>query len=210
MKRTALVIMMTLSLLSMMAQKETVRVDFQGAQPTIVDFLSAYLYTIPDANDLDECDVESVALYDGLRTAFLYQGEGIELHEGETLTIDQKNGYLLYELRRDEYLSRIQMCFWNESDGKHKLFACIRETFMNGRYVCGQFDNQEFYRYDNATKTMRSCSAEDIGIDAAYTMGGPLSFSLPRTGKDITVTQWNDKGKTREKQLKWNGHGFNF
>ena len=202
---------MALSVFSMMAQDEIVRVNFQGAGPTITDFLSAYINTIPDVNDLDECDVESVAFLHSLRRAYLYQCEGIELEEGEILTIDQKNGYLLYEQRHDEYLSKIEMCFWNESDRKHKLFACTRETYMNDRYVCGQFDNREFYRYSNSSKTMTPCSAEDIGADAAYSVveNSFISFSLPRTGKDITVTYWYDSGK-KERRLKWNGHGFGF
>lgn len=203
---------MVLSVCSIMAQEETVRVDFQGAQPTITDFLSAYLSTIPEVNELEECDVESVALPHGLRRAYLSQVRGIELEEGESLLIDQKNGYLLYERRYDESLSRIEMCFWNERDRKHKLFACIRESYMNGRYVCGQFDGREFFRYNNATKTMRSCSDEEIGLDATYDVveNSFVSFNLPRTGKDITVAWWNEKGKVKEKTLKWNGHGFNF
>lgn len=213
MKRTSLAIIIALSVFTMMAQEETVRVDFKGAGPTITDFLSAYLNTIPDVNDLEECEVEGVALLHGLRRAYLYQVEGIELEEGETLTIDKKNGYLLYEWRYDdENLSKIEMCFWNERDGKHKLFACFRETYSNGRYVCGQFDDREFFRYNNATKTMTPCSAEDIGVDAAYDVleNSFISFDLPRTGKDITVAWWNEKGKIKEKSLKWNGHRFNF
>lgn len=212
MKRASLAIIMILSVLSMMAQDKTVRVESQGAQPTITDFLSAFFNTIPSDNEIEECDVESVAFLHGLKRAYLCQSKGLELEEGETLIIDKKNGYLLYEQRSDEYLSKIEMCFWNESDRKHKIFACIRESYMNGRYVCGQFDFRQFYRYNNATKKMTSCSAEELGTDAVYRVveNAFISFSLPRTGKDITVAWWSEKGKIKEKQLKWNGHGFNF
>lgn len=212
MKRASLTIIMILSVLSMMAQDATVRVKSQGAGPTITDFLSAYLSTIPDDNELEECDVESFAFLHSLRSAYHRQGQGLELEEDETLTIDQKNGYLLYEQKYGEYLIRIEMCFWNESDHKHKIFACIRQTYMNGRYISGQFDNREFYRYNNATKRMILCYAEDIGADAAFGVveDASYSFSLPRTGKDITVAWWNEEGKIKEKLLRWNGHGFNF
>lgn len=34
------------------------------------------------------------------------------------------------------------------------------------------------------------------------------SFSLPRSGKDITVTLWMTDGTQQQQQLKWNGNGF--
>ena len=209
MKKLSLAIIFLCASLALAAQ-DAIRVNFQGAQPTITDFLLAYLNTISDVNDLDECDMEGVAMYDVLRTAFFCQNEGIELDEGETLTIDKKNGYLLFELRYDDDVSRIEMCYWNEADGRHKLFACVRETYSNGRYVCGQFDNWEFFRYNNATKTMLPYDSEETGIDAAYCMGdnGFYSFKLPRTGKDIIVTKWNIDGTKQQKTLKWNGYKF--
>jgi hypothetical protein len=36
------------------------------------------------------------------------------------------------------------------------------------------------------------------------------SYALPRTGKDITVTQWDKNGKKTQKTLKWNGSGFSY
>lgn len=36
-----------------------------------------------------------------------------------------------------------------------------------------------------------------------------ISYALPRSGKDITVTSWLD-GRTTQRILKWNGHGFSF
>ena len=35
------------------------------------------------------------------------------------------------------------------------------------------------------------------------------SYGLPRVGKDITVTKWNEAtGKKTKRILKWNGRGF--
>ena len=34
------------------------------------------------------------------------------------------------------------------------------------------------------------------------------SFSLPRSGKDITVILWMSNGTQQQQLLKWNGNGF--
>ncbi len=205
---------MAFSMLAMFAQEEAIRVDFIGKQPTIRDFLQAYLQSLPDINDLDECDVEGMHLLEDFRHTVLYQGEGIALEPSEKLEIDLKNGYVCYEQRHEGELSRIEMCYWNESDGKHKLFACVRQTFDNGWYVAGQFDDMEFFRYNNATKTMKGISHEEIGVDAvneeSSNMNVLRSISLPRKGKDIEVTWWDKNGECGASLLKWNGHGFNF
>ena len=200
-------------MLAMFAQEEAIRVDYTGNRPTIKDFLQAYLQSLPDINDLDECDVEGMYLLENLRLAVLYQGEGIALEPNEKLEIDLKNGYACYEKRNESSLSRIEMCYWNESDGKHKLFACVRQSFDNGWYMAGQYDGTQFYRYNNATKTMRGISNEEIGIDAVYEESSNMSvlgsISLPRKGKDIQVTWWDNNGECGGTVLKWNGHGFN-
>jgi hypothetical protein len=104
---------------------------------------------------------------------------------------------------------RIEMCFWNESDRKHKLFAYNVACFTNDKYSAGQFDGLTFYRYDNGSKKMTPC--HDTGFDVVYGTddGAWISYELPRTGKDITVTSWYDDGK-KQKRLKWNGHRFSF
>ena len=80
-----------------------------------------------------------------------------------------------------------------------------RWSFENGKPTMGQFDVLNFYRYDNATKKMSWC--ETPGFDVEYLN---KSYALPRTGKDITVTTWEDNGKQTRKTLKWNGRGFNY
>ena len=214
MKRLSIVVIMAFSMLAMFAQEEAIRVDFTGKQPTIKDFLQAYVQSLPDINDLDECDVEGMQLLEDFRHAVLYQGEGIALEPSEKLQIDLKNGYVCYEQRHERELSRIEMCYWNESDGKHKLFACVRQSFDNGWYVAGQYDGMEFFRYNNATKTMKRISTEEIGVDAVSEESGNMgvlsSISLPRKGKDIEVTWWDKNGECGASPLKWNGHGFNF
>jgi hypothetical protein len=72
----------------------------------------------------------------------------------------------------------------------------------------------EFFRYNNATKTMKRISTEEIGVDAVSEESGNMgvlsSISLPRKGKDIEVTWWDKNGECGASPLKWNGHGFNF
>ncbi len=213
MKKTTLAFIMVLSVFTMMAQNETIRVKYQGSSPKIGDFAKAYLSSIPSAKEADDCDQEGLYMYDAMKQAMSRQSKGLPLRKNEKLTIDSKNGYILYEFRYDvEEVSRIEMCYWNMTDGKHKLFACVRQWFVNGIFRCGQYDSRNFYRYSNATKTMRNCSPADIGIDKAPIMEDDnyISFTLPQTGKDIIVKWWKDNRKLKEKKLKWNGRRFSF
>ncbi len=215
MKRTTLAITMVLSVFTMMAQDETIRVKYQGSSPKIGDFAKAYLSSIPSADKVDDCDQESVYMYDAMKLAMSRKSKGLPLRKNETLTIDTKNGYILYEFRHgDENMTRIEMCYWNMKDGKHKLFACVRQYFDHGWYTPGQYDDMEFYRYKNASKTMKKISKEEIGVDAvneeSSNMSVLSSISLPRKGKDIEVTWWDKNGECGSSMLKWNGHGFNF
>ena len=95
------------------------------------------------------------------------------------------------------------MCFWNEADKKHKLFAYSNWSYFNGHPELGQFDALAFYRYDNATKTMEYTLTP--GFDVTYENG--TTYSFPRVGKDIKVNKW-DGGMKNQTTLKWNGHGF--
>ena len=203
MKRLSLAIVFICCTLAVAAQEEGFRVNYQGAKPTIKDFACAYLASL--FVDVEECDREGLGMYASLQESIKRQDKGLPLEANRTLTIDLKNGFLVYEEKQDEYLMRIEMCYWNEADGKHKLFACNRWSFENGKPMTGQFDVLNFYRYDNATKTMSWC--ETPGFDVEYL---DKAYALPRTGKDITVTTWDKNGKKTQKILKWNGHGFSY
>ena len=203
MKRIALAIVFACCTLAVAAQ-ENFRVDYQGARPTIKDFVKAYLTSML-SEEVEECDAEGLNLYRGLQDAITCREKGLPLEENVTLTIDVKNGFLVYEVKFDENFSRVEMCYWNESDGKHKLFADNRWSYYsNGKPLTGQYDSFLFFRYDNATRMMEEC--ETPGFDVEYFN---KAYTLPRTGKNIIVTTWHDNGKTSQKTLKWNGHGFN-
>ena len=208
MKRFSLTIIIALCVMAMSAQ-DAIRVNYKGASPTISDFVSA-LVASRDNDDDEECVDEA---FNAIAYAWEQYHKGLPLEEGQTLTIDEKNGYVLYEYRSEyesiEHLVKIEMCYWNEADGKHKLLAYNVACFTNGKYSAGQFDGLYFYRYNNATKKMTWC--DDLkGLEAVYDYDVCHSFALPRKGKDITVTFWYENGKKTEKALKWDGHRFSF
>lgn len=208
-KILSLVLIFICSTLAVSAQ-ESIRVKYQGAQPTISDFAWAFLSS--DDNDEEEdCTDES---FNAIRAAWENHRKGLPQEEGVTLTVDQKNGFVLYEYKSEyegvKHVVRIEMCYWNESDGKHKLFAYNVSCFRNGVCSPGQFDGLLFYRYNNATKKMSMWN--DVGFDVEYgTNDGDdvayITYALPRTGKDIILTTWYKRGK-QQKTLKWNGRRF--
>ena len=204
MKRLSLAIIFVCCTLGLAAQN-AIRVNYQGASPTISDFVWAFL-SASDPDDEDDCVDES---FNAIRNAWIRHRKGLPQDEGNVLTIDQKNGFVLYESRYEEHLFRVEMCYWNEADGKHKLFAYNVSCFTNDKYSAGQFDGLLFYRYDNATKKMTLCT--DVGFDAVCGTddGAWISYALPRTGKDITVTLWYESGK-KQKTLKWKGRRFSY
>ena len=68
------------------------RVNYQGASPTIVDFAWAFLFS--DDDDEEECDQEATA---GIKNALMRYRQGKPQEENVTLTVDTKNGYMVYE-----------------------------------------------------------------------------------------------------------------
>lgn len=200
MKRLSLAIMFVFCTLAMAAQ-DGIKVKFQGASPDIMDFAWSYV-TSSDGDEDEEVDESTNAL----RQALERYRKGQSQPEGYTVTVDQKAGYILVESRHDGFISKWEMCYWNMSDKKHKLFAYCVELSENGKRTSpGQYDGLNFYRYDNATKTM---SAYDAGFEVDYFN---ISYSLPRTGKDIIVTQWSENGREKwQKTLKWNGSRFSY
>jgi hypothetical protein len=200
MKRIILAAIFACSVLTLAAQ-EGIKVKSRGGKPTISDFAWAYLSSFSDEDE--DCN-ESV---NALKQAWISKRDGVPLEEGETLTIDRKNGFVLYESWHEESLLRIEMCYWNEADKKHKLFACCIGGFFDGKYNPGQYDDLVFFRYDNTSKRM--VAWEDVGFEVEYSVDGGayVSYDLPREGKDIVVTKWYDDGPQR-KTLKWDGRRF--
>lgn len=208
MKRLTFAIIFACCTLAVAAQD--IRVNYKGAKPTISDFITAYL--APSNDEEDGCDEEAMS---GIRYAWERYLKGFTHDENYTFTLDSMNGFAVYEAKRNyddsEHLIRIEMCYWNEADGKHKLFAYNHRLYKDGWYHPGQYDGLTFMRYNNATKKMTYHS--DAGVEAFKETRSPnveYSCSLPHSGKDIIVTCWERNGKKTRKTLKWNGHGFSY
>ena len=192
-------IMLALWTLGVWAQNGKIEVKFLGSYPDIIDFAWAYA-THTEGNEDTELDESTAALQQALER---YR-TGREQQEDFTITVDKKAGYILVESKHDGFISKWEMCYWNMADKKHKLFAVCIEMSENGKRMNpGQFDCLNFYRYDNATRKM---TAYDAGVEVDYFN---ISYGLPRTGKDITVTHWSENGREKwQTTLKWNGNGF--
>ncbi len=206
MKKLSLTFIFVFCTLALAAQDDVIRVNYKGANPTISDFVWAYLSA--SVQDDEEVDInESLR---AMKFAWAKHRKGAPQDEGTTLTVDHKNGYVLAEFKYEEDVLRIEMCYWNEADRKHKLFACSVASFMKGKYEPGQYDGLTFYRYDNATKKMTYC--DDVGFEKMFATdnGGWVSYALPRVGKDITVTTWYSNGKKKQQTLKWKGRRFSY
>lgn len=199
MKKLSFAIIFACIAMASMAQ-DAIRVNYHGKKPTISDFAWAFVTALDE--DEDECGDEPT---NAILEALTRYRAGQPQEDGVTLTVDEKNGYLLYEFGYDTVDVKMEMCYWNETDGKHKLFAFNNmSTFVGGRLTMTETSGLIFYRYNNATKKMTYCAPPGFEVDY------DCSYALPRSGKNIIVTRWDDIVPVSERTLKWNGHNFSF
>lgn len=129
MKRLSLAIIFACFTLAIAAQ-DGIKVKYQGTKPTISDFITAYL--APTYGEDGECDSEYM---NGIRNAWERYRKGLKQDEGDTFTLDAKNGYAVYEYKYSEgaceFMTRIEMCLWNEADGNHKAL-CLQPWVLQG------------------------------------------------------------------------------
>lgn len=201
MRKISLAFLFAFLTISAFAQ-DVIKVNYKGAKPTVTDFAKAgFAYFNADDGEPGDRPWKSV------ENAMKRRSKGLPQEEGVTLTVDEKNGYILFEQMYDEnesYYCRMEVCYWNEADGKHKLVAFNNmATFAEGRPVYTETHDLLFYRYNNATKRMVSVRLP--GFDDKYDNN---TYALPRKGKDIVVTKWEDGGTCTQKTLKWTGSGF--
>ena len=201
MKRITSTIILFCLTLSLMAQNG-IKVNFKGSKPTVTDFAWAAFPSLNHQDEEESGDRPWIALEDAMKR----YSKGLPLEKGEKLTIDSKNGYILYENSGYEdvdYIFRLEVCYWNESDGKHKLIAFNNmASYMEGRPSMTELSGMTFYRYNNATKRMVYCDPPGFEIDYSGT------YELPRIGKNIIFNKWNVDGTTKRMVLKWNGRRF--
>ena len=196
MKKLSFTIMLALCTMGVWAQ-EGIKVEFEGASPKIFDLAWSYLLNY-DSNS------EDYEVTNGIRDAMERYLQNENQDDDVTLIVDKKAGFISYEHLHQGHAQLIEMCFWNEADKKHKLFAFNNWSYFNEHAELGQFDALAFYRYDNATRTMEYILPS--GFDVKYESG--TTYSLPRMGKDIIENRWDSNYHKTQKTLKWNGHGF--
>lgn len=134
-------------------------VTFKGQKPTIVDFVNNYLKEPEDE------------LFGGLSEMWNKYRKGKPQDKGDTLIVDVRNGYVCFKDwfdidDDDRSLSLTEMCYWNCSDGKHKLVAFTNNYWWDGKWIDGQYTGISFCLYNNTkrTLTMVSNNGEELGI----------------------------------------------
>lgn len=175
-------------------------VSYSGSGPGIADFVSACF-----------SDDQLPELMGSCRDDWRSFRQGKPLPKNHTLLLDSKNGYMRYESAHPQYGARavVEMCYWNCSDGYHKLVARNIVSYANGKRDCGQFDGLNFFLFDPDERAMKL-----IGFEECCEGGFPetpnaetVTFVLPREGKTVLVLISSPSGEKRHR-MEWNGNGF--
>ena len=163
--------------------------------PDIEDFVTSYLSVTKDE------------LRGSIAPEWQKYLKNEKLSKGVTITVDKKNGYVRYDWvdKKTDEKTYVEFCFWNCSDGLHKLFAENVGTTIKDKPVFTEFSGLYVYVYDNATQKLYEIDQELLGLgEETY---GEITFALPRAGKDIDVFVHN-RSKVTQKKLIWTGNGF--
>ena len=226
-KKTLLLLAMIVLPAICFAQPEVCKVSFTGKQPTIKDFARAYCSQF----EADSFERNALAAFSkGTYQARVMGG-------CNNCVVDSKNGYVrftVFKFGKDatiENQETLEMCYWNCDNKNEKLVA------VNNIYSSLGFDESflTFYRYNVKTKKMKLIEApfdrnpdaidlvdqdkaDKATINMVLSAGNEdankyqPSFSLPRTGKDITYRMADQnaipKNFQRECKLLWDGNGF--
>ncbi len=170
--------------------------------PSIVDFITALVAEPED---------EFVGM---LNDAWQLYLTGQPAAKGGTMLVDKKNGFMSYTLDYDEaypedahgLMTRVEMCYWNCADGKHKLVAQNAMTIEDGIYIYGQFDGIAFYLYDMETHRLSPVYNIIEDYEGDYEN---ITYELPQKGKNIKVRVQTSSGVIN-KWLVWDGYRFKF
>lgn len=200
--------------------QERIRIESNGHTVNILDFARAYLAS---HHDDDFC-----------RAAARKLSKGSHSNGNEATTVDSRNGFFAYEQtdKRDKTATRIEICYWNCDNKREKLVA-VNRLFTSGSMTESDLT---FYRYSTRSGVMTLMRAP---FDRVPQPGDMLnraradektkrrvttarnedanafqpSYSLPRTGKDITFRFADPDAVPRSAQrqgiMRWNGNGFN-
>jgi len=138
------------------------------------------------------------------------------------LTVDGKNGFLRYEreyIEEDNTKSLVvvEICYWNCSDGKHKIYCENVYCIYDGKAIETENTGISFYAYNNSTRKMTHVGNDAMGVvvktgmedvDQSQSEYPVVTYSLPQVGKDIVATIHNKPTGKEQVILKWNGLRF--
>ncbi len=173
-------------------------VRYKGAKPSISDFVTTILSQEKKGEALD-----------AMQTDWKKHLRGQMLTQGTTILVDAPNGYVRYD---HKYSTReslyIECCYWNCSDGMHKLVAENVVTIYDGKPIEGQYSGVAFYIYDNNRRAMQAVYAPNLGINEEPPSGTSVTrCKLPQTGKALVYEYYIPSGKIT-KRFTWNGAKF--
>ena len=143
-------------------------VKYQGQKPIINDFINAYFG--------EESEDKLSGYLSDLWHRYL---KNEPLDKNEKVTVDSKNGFASFEkvYPPDEYDTEgsrllVEMCYWNSTDGNHKIFAESVQHFHGNRAIETEFSGISFGIYNNATRMITYVNQYEMGIEVKTGMEG--------------------------------------
>lgn len=213
-------------------------VKYAGAKPGIADFVTAWIGEEPE-------DELNGTMYE------IWQKHlnNKPFDKNQKVTVDAKNGYVCFEIGdSDDGGSKtiVEMCYWNCSDGKHKVIGHSVQQFYGGKAIQSEFGGIYFGIYNNDTHKFVYSNGSNLGVDDVKTGMENISYygdgngayffensetgehkkiteeeynkaqehhpvvtyTLPRTGKNIIATINNLESGERKVQFVWDGLKF--
>lgn len=186
---------MLLVMSAVMMAQQNINVSYNGQRPVITDFVSAIL----SQRELNEA-------LSNVRDNWNRRRLGQQIEDGAKFIIDEQNGYVRYDIAYgpSEH-SWTEFCFWNCSDGSHKLVGVNTGHELRFKSIQTECTGLSFYSYDNQTRMLTPASAYDLGASIIVTP--VVDYRLPRQGKDISAVI-NAKGGPVNIVMHWDGMKF--
>mgnify|MGYP002622923282 CR=1 FL=1 len=194
MKKTLLLAALLVMTAAAWAQ-QSFTVTYKGQRPVISDFVSAVL----SQRELNEA-------LSNVRDNWNRRRLGQPLEEGAEFSVDERNGFVRYDIAyRPAEHSWTEFCYWNCSDGRHKLVGVNTGYELRFKSIQTECTGLTFYTYDSETHKLTPTSAHDLG--AAVIVTPVVNYRLPRQGKDITAVI-NAKDGPVNIVMHWDGMKF--
>lgn len=175
-------------------------VKFAGQKPGITDFVTSYIG--------DEPEDELTGL---LYTMWQKYLKNKPMDTNEKVTVDARNGFVCFEKTYpadsdglDGGRNNIEMCYWNCSDGNHKIFAVSVAQYHNGKAIQTEFGGITFGIYNNSTHKIFYNNGVSLGIDDIKTGMENLSCGVKDGDFYVeNIVTGERKSITEEEYDKW-------